>query len=279
MVAVEDRTRVVGADQAVGVAVQREAQVRPVLDDRGRDHLRVRRPAAQVDVRAVGDRVDRGDPRAQPPQHGRGDVRGRSVGAVHDHRQAPQVQPAGARNEVCGVGLDRAGRVALAADAHAGRAVVVVALQQLLDPVLLGVGELVAGRPDDLDPVVGDRVVAGGDHHPGAGAQRLGQVGDAGGGDDVEDHRVAAGRADPRRDRGLEHLPGRARIAPHEDARARGALLAQRAHERAPETHGELGCQLGVGDPPHPIGAEQLAHVAGAPAATASSTAAPCEPS
>ena len=91
--------------QPVGVAVEGQPQVGPVLDHRAGQGLGGGRPAAVVDVGAVGLAAD-GDHLGTQPLEDRGrQGRGRSVGAV-DHQPEPVERPAvDQRAEVVDVGV------------------------------------------------------------------------------------------------------------------------------------------------------------------------------
>jgi hypothetical protein len=183
------------------------------------------------------------------------------VGAVDDDAQPGQVGLP-RLDEVVDVVLRRTGVRAQPADGRARGALVVGALQELLDALLLGVGELVALRAEELDAVVLDRVVARGDHRAGVGTELRGEERDAGRREDAEGDDVAARRADPGDEGGLEHLARRAGVAADDEARPRDALLAEGPDDRAPHPDGELGGELGVRHAADPVGPEQLTHLA-----------------
>ena len=80
------------------------------------------------------------------------------------------------------VALERVGRIDDPADLGTDRTKPGTLRDELLDAVLGSVVELVAARAEDLDAVVGHRVVRGGDHHAEVGVIGAGQVGHRGGG-------------------------------------------------------------------------------------------------
>src|SRR5439155_26039352 len=90
VVAVQQASGRVHDETAVGVAVERQTEVRLARADFLRERLRVQGPAPLVDVAAVGPIVYRRDPGAGAPvQLGR-ERAGCAVGAVEDDREAPQ---------------------------------------------------------------------------------------------------------------------------------------------------------------------------------------------
>ena len=137
-----------------------------------------------------------------------------------------------------------------------------------LDLLLDLVGELVPAAGEELDPVVGHRVVRRRDHHAEVDAELGGQVGDGGRGQDAqhEDVEARAGQAGDRG--GLEELATGARITTHDGTGARAgtsrvelAELAEDVGGRPGQVQREVRRQVTVGQPPHPIRAEQRAHV------------------
>ena len=86
--------------------------------------------------------------------------------------------------------------------------------------------ELHAAAGEELDAVVGHRVVGGGEHDAEVGAERTGEVGDAGRGDLAEEQDVDAGGGESGHDGRLEELPGNARVPAHHGQRAVPTELA-----------------------------------------------------
>jgi hypothetical protein len=154
------------------------------------------------------------------------------------------------------------------ADAGAGRAVPgsagAVLLVDALDPVLQLVGELVPAAGEELDAVVGHGVVARGEHHTEVGAEHPGEVRHRGGGQHADAQDVHTGAGEAGDHRGLQELPGRARIPPDHGygpvafERARLGEYVRRCHGK-PER--ELGRQIRVGDTAHAVRAEESSHL------------------
>ncbi len=135
--------------------------------------------------------------------------------------------------------------------------------QLLLDRDLDGVVELVAAAGEELDAVVGHRVVRGREHHAEVGAERAGEVGDAGGRQDAEQEHVDARRGEAGDDRSLEELPGDAGVAAYHGQRAvpgERAALGEDMGRRNGEVQGQLSGQLTVGQAPDPVRAEESRH-------------------
>ena len=84
LVAVDQVAVLVDREDAVGVAVEREAELRASLTNRGLQRLGMRRSAPGVDVPAVGRVVDDVYPGAGRLERVRCEIRRRAVGAV-DH--------------------------------------------------------------------------------------------------------------------------------------------------------------------------------------------------
>ena len=93
LVAVDQATRRVDGQHPVGVAVEREPDVRAVGHDRGLETLGVGRPAGLVDVAAVGLGVDHGHLGPELGEGLRGQGRGGAVAAVEHDLQAVEARP------------------------------------------------------------------------------------------------------------------------------------------------------------------------------------------
>ena len=202
----------VDGQAAVGVAVVGQPEVGAVGHHRGLQRLHVRRAAAVVDVQPVGLGVDRDDVGARRAVGPRCGGRRGAVGAVDDDGQL--VEPGGdGLADVAQVAVERILGVDHAADARAGRPAAGTRLDQFLDAVLGGVVELVPAGAEDLDAVVGHRVVRRRDHHAEVGVVCVGQVGHRGGRQHPDPQRVDALAGQPGDDRGFEHLAAGPRVA------------------------------------------------------------------
>ena len=91
LVAVDDAAFLVGHHHAVGVAIERDAEIGAHLAHLGAHRLGRGRAAIQIDVEAVGRDAHRHDIGAQFPQHFRRDLVGGAIGAI-DH-DAHAVEP------------------------------------------------------------------------------------------------------------------------------------------------------------------------------------------
>ncbi|MPN24883.1 hypothetical protein SDC9_172288 [bioreactor metagenome] len=135
---------------------------------------------------------------------------------------------------------------------------------ELLDLVLVLVGELVAGAGEDLDAVVLVRVVRGGDDEPGVGAHRLGHVRDAGGRQHADPLDIAAHRGDARHQCALQHVAGDPGVLADDDPHpVRGRLVpAHHVRDGLAQTEGgDRVHRISVGLAADAVGAEQLAHL------------------
>ena len=136
-------------------------------------------------------------------------------------------------------------------------------LVDALDLVLQLVGELVTAAGEELDPVVGHRVVAGGEHHTEVGAQLAGEERHRGGGQHTDAQHVDARAGEAGHDGRLEELPGRSRIPPdhrHRLVAFERARLGEYVCRRHGESERELGRQIRVGDTAHAVRAEESSH-------------------
>ena len=175
LVPVHDGALVVNGQAAVGVAVVGDAQVRAVVQHGCLQAFKVRGAVAVVDVDAVGLGADDHHLGTGGVEDLRGAAAGSAVGAVQDDLQP--VEPVGqGLQQVHDVAVLGVREATDPSHVRADRAVLGL-VQGRLDGVLQGVVELLAAAGQELDPVVGSRVVRGGDHHPEVGIQVGHQIG------------------------------------------------------------------------------------------------------
>ena len=258
----------VGVDReaAVGVAVVGDAEVGAVLEHGGLQLVEVGRADAVVDVHAVGVGADDDDLGAGVREGLGRDARGGAVGAVEHDLDAVEAvrQRAEQVHDVAVLGV---GEPADAADAVAGRRELLLA-EVRLDAVFDLVGELRAAEGEELDAVVGRRVVRRGDHHAEVGADAVDQERRRGGRDDAGVEHVDAGAREAGRDRGGEELAGDARVARDDGDRAaarrrgvrRRGALGEHGGSRLGEAQGQVSREFTVGQAPDPVGSEKPRH-------------------
>ena len=242
----------------------------------------VRRAAVDVDVGAVRRAGDDRGAHAEALEQQRRDRRGGAVGAVDHDVQAVQRHVDGL-GDPRDVALGRA-LAASSAPAHvAADAQLVLGPEQRLDALLVGVRELEPVAAEELDAVVGIRVVAGRDDGAEVGVLRRGPAtATPGVGSTPARSATPPALGDARAQRVLEHRARSAGVAP--DARTCGRAAPRSrasAPRRGPRRRARSGAQLGVREPANAVGAEELARH-GRPVllgATASRTAAACGPS
>jgi hypothetical protein len=166
---------------------------------------------------------------------------------------------------VLDVGGDAGTAVADAADLGAGGTCPRL-LEPALDEDLDVVVELVAAPGQELDAVVGHRVVARRDHHAHVGVEESGEEGGTWRGNDTQPVHVDAGGGEAGHHSRLEELAGSPGVTSHDRG---GPLVGERAGlaehvgSRDRQVERELGGQVAVGEASHPIGAEDAAHGGG----------------
>ena len=187
VVAVHDGTGRVHGQAAVGVAVQCDTQVGAVLDNRRLQSLDVGRAGVVVDIEAVGSVVDPDDGGAAGLEGGPGGIGCGAVRGVDDHLQAIQPHAFQAGDQRVDVGLaQRMSLVGGDASYVTGDRALPLLVEAFLDGVLDRVVQLDAATLEELDAVVGHRIVGGREHHSQVGALRVDQVGQAGGRHDTD---------------------------------------------------------------------------------------------
>ena len=267
----------------------RDTDVGTVRHNCGRQQVEVGRAAPFVDVQAVGLAADRDDGRAGAAQCLGGGERSGAVRAVDDDLEA--VEAVGHRgDDVVDVAVGRLGVFVHAADAGTDRALPLFE-KPCFDGVLEFVGELVAAAGEELDPVVGHRIVACRQHHAEVGLQLGSQERDRRRRENTEPQHVDASTGQTRNDGRLEELTRCTRITADDrewPMAFEGAGLAEHVGCGDRELKREFGRQFLIRDPANAVGAEQPepsllavddAHRVVGHAFTAWSTAEPCGPS
>ncbi|CAM5208428.1 hypothetical protein BTHI11S_03433 [Bosea thiooxidans] len=204
---------------AVGVAIERDADIGAQLADLGDERLRMGRADLMVDVEAVRIDADGDDLGAELPERLRSHLVGGAIGAIeHDAQafqaQVPRQRPLGEFD------IARIGAVDALGAAEAGRgreAGPEIGVDQRLDLALHLVVELVAVRPEQLDAVVLIGVVRGRDHHAEIGPHRARQHRDARGRDRAEQHHVHADRGEAGDHGVFDHVAGKPRVLADHD--------------------------------------------------------------
>ena len=218
------------------------------------------RAAVLVDVLPV--RIDalRDDARAELLEDLGRDAVGRPLPAVDDHLEAVERQVARERvlhEDV--VAPDRVVDAERLADRGGRRTERVdrVREHEPLDLRLDLVGQLEPRPAEELDAVVLERVVGGGDDHPGVRAECPREERDPGRGERTDEQHVDAHRADAGRHRGLEHVAGEPRVLADQDLVPVRRPLAH-VGERPPETERRLRRHgLDVRDAAYAVGTEE----------------------
>ncbi len=249
-------------DDAIGVAVERDADVGAHLPHLARQRFRRGRSALLVDVEAVRLDADREHLGAELPQ-GRGrDLVGGTVGAVDHHPQSVELDRLGQRalgeldvailHAVDALGAPEIGRL--------GDALAQVGFDQPLDLVLELVRELVAVRPEQLDAVVVVWIVRGRDHDAEIGAHRACQHGDRRGRNRSGEQHVHTDRGEASHQRVLDHVTGEPSVLADQHPMAMLAALEQQAG-RLPDLQGEVrGQRPVVRLAANAVGSEIFAH-------------------
>ncbi len=203
---------------------------------------------------------------AKGPEHVGSDGPGGAVGAVQGHLFAPEgVYRQG--DQIAHVPVPAGGVVHDGADPVAGgegqfvpglavqfQAAVQIILQQT-DGALV---HFLALPVEQLDAVVPEGIVGGGDHHAAVEAVHPRHIGHGGGGGHVEQIHIRPGGGHARADGVLQHIAGAAGVLAHHD----GGLFTPTVvpAQKPPDAVGVVGGQALVGRAPEAVGAEIFAH-------------------
>ncbi len=251
LVAVVDLAVPVDREDAVAVAVEGEADARLGGGDALGQALHVGGAAAGVDVLPVGLDPDRLDLGAEALEDRRRGAVGGAVGAVEHYLATGEVEREGLL-QLAQVVLQAAVQLPHVAGVLGRRRLV----DQRLDPGLDLVGELHALAVEELDPVVVEGVVGGGDDRGEVEAEALDEDRGGGGRQDAGQQRVPACGGDSGGQRGLQHRPRLAGVADDQDL---GPLGLQGGRGRPAQGGRQLGAEEGASLSPDPVGSEELA--------------------
>ena len=192
LVAVDDIALRGDGETTVGIPVVCDPSVCTGVDDGLSKRIEVGGPDSVVDVPPVRLSPDRDDLGTCTAQRLRRDPGRSAVCAVHDHAQSVEWMRHGG-DQVVDVRPDALlVEATYPPDPAPGRSLPRLAHARG-DCVLDAVGELGAAASEELDAVVGHRVVAGGDHHAEVDVERLSQVRDARRRDDAQPEHIDSG--------------------------------------------------------------------------------------
>src|SRR6266513_1920201 len=240
---------------AVAVAVQCNSQVGSLIFHLGDQGLGRGGAKSLIDIETVGPDADRDDVGAQLMEHVGRDVVGRAMRAVDDDLHAFQVE-LGREGRLAELDVAPAGIVDAPRASQAGGLVAAHwPLHLRFDRRLGAVGQLEAVAGEELDAVVGVRIVRRADDYAGREPQRAREVGDP-----WRRQRAAKQHIDSRGgeaclERGLDHVARDARVLADQHGRMRPL----------PRQH----LARGIAEPQHEVGghralAHRAAHAVGA---------------
>ena len=253
----------VDSQATVRVAVVGDTEVAAGLDDGGLQAFGVRRTGVAVDVASVRFGVDDRDIGAEFAEHRRPEFVGGTIRAVDGDLHAAQVG-ACRLDQVRDVGFagPRMVRIDLANTVAGGT--FPLGVHERLDLVLDRVRQLVAAVREELDAVVGHRVVGCRDHDAQVhGVFRGRQVGDGRGGHDADTRHVHASAGKARSERVIQELTRNTGIA-SDNCAGLGAVRSSGGTELAggglAELQREVRSDVNVCQSSHAVRAEHSGH-------------------
>ena len=230
LIAIEQATTGVHDLQAIGIAIERNAVIGPVVLDRLHQRLGVGRAHAFVDVQAVGRAADGHHFGTQLMEHLGRDLVGGPVGGVHHNLQALEGQVVGegalAKFDVATCRIVQTPGFAQRGRIHPDR----VLKQGRFHGLLPGVRQFLALGAEELDAVVRKGVVARTDHHPQRSALRAGQISDGRSGHRAQQDDVDPGRVEARLQGAFQHVPRNAGVFADQHRWVRLLRLQNTAH-------------------------------------------------
>ena len=241
-VAVVGAAPFVDDDHAIAITVERESGIGFVVDDKPLECLRSGRTAALVDVLAVGFVEVRENFRAGLRENSGRHAIGRPVRAIERDTHPREARRLGHEERL--VLLHQRARVTDEADAALrGARKRVVAGHERFDPVLDAVRELLRAVIEELDAVVGRRIVRRADDRSGDELIGLREERQPGSRNVADETHLHADRAESRGERALEHAATPAGVAADHDRVPRPTEDVAR---RPTKPKRELRCEIEI---------------------------------
>ena len=267
VVARDDIALLVHAQAAIRIAVKRKAHVQTLFHDKALQGLDVRRTRIAVDVRAVRRVVQNENLSAELPIQPRRQAPGAAVGAVQTNAH-PREGLRREAQEMLQIEFSTLGIIDDAANGFPlrqgklGRLPVQVCLDEIDHLVL----HLLSPRVQELDSVVIEGIVAGGDHDATVKAHFARDIRNRGRGRDVQQVRLRAGGGQAPDQRVLEHVARSPRVLAHRDAHGTSLprfsiLLLKVPSKEAPDLVRMLRRELDVRLAPEAVGSKILSHL------------------
>jgi len=267
-VSIDNLAVFVAEQDAIGVAIVRDADIRAVLLDEALDFLRMRAAALRVDVHAVRLVVRNDDLRPELAQNARRRFVSSAVGHIDRHAHFLKRHPARkARLGKFDIATEGVIDARGASDFSGGWAnrINLAGENELFDFLFDLIVELVAVVPEKFDAVVFVGIMGGGKDDAGIGAERAGDVSHARRRQRPDDENIDAERSDAGDERVLEHVTREARVFTEHDFRARalgdgtGIQLRENVRRGAAELKRGLGGDwFHVGNAADAVSAENL---------------------
>ena len=259
LVAVDHMAVLVADAEAVGVAVQGDADVGPVLLHRLGHGRRIGGAALGVDVQAVRLHPDGEDLGTQFIEGGRRHAVAGAVGAVDGDPQPLEAEPLG-EGRLGDLDIARRGVVDALDPAQlvgGGQILIQALVHHGLDLQLDLVRQLVTVRPEQLDAVVGVVIVRGRDHDAQISAHRARHHGHARRRQGTKGADVHSHAGQTRHQGRFDHVAGQPRILADHHQMATVVVSAEQLARRQPDPQRDLRRHgMGVGAAANAVGAE-----------------------
>ena len=256
MIAVDQFAFFIDAEAAVSIPVVCNADVRSLLKHRPLQGLQMCRSAAVIDVHSARECMDHLYIGAEAAQHLRHRLVGGTVRTVEHDLHAVEALCTGAHH-IVDVLIEKIIAILHNPDVLArGTRRVVIRLEaadELFEFILHSVRQFVAVAAEELDAVVGKRIVRGRDHDACHRLVRAREIGDRRRRNHARQQSSAARRADARRQRRLEHLARDACIAPDQNTRAHIRTRSEIERRRTSKMVCQLRCEFRIGLSAHSV--------------------------
>ena len=229
--------------QPVRIAVERNANIGAIVTDRLGHGFGMGRAAIGIDVHTIGRNTDRNHLCTQLIEGRRGDLIGRTIGAIdhHPHARKAEVPGEGRLDDFDITGLSIVNAPDSAKTARRGKALLQALIHQGLDLQFMRVRKLVAVGAKQLDAIIGKVIVRGRDHHANIGAHGAGHHGHSRRRQGAEQAHIHTHAGKARHKSRFDHIAGQPGVlADHHQMAPVPAALEQLARRKA-NPQGDFG--------------------------------------
>ncbi|CAB4791080.1 unannotated protein [freshwater metagenome] len=256
VIAVDQSSVRINGQTTIGISIVRDASVSSVLEDGGLQRLRVCRTTVVINGPAIESVRQHHNVRAKGAQRLGTNSRGGTIGAIDDNAQPIKTRWHGC-DQMIDIGLGGRQIFTHPADLFAYRERS-SSIKSGLNGIFLLIGELVPTRAEELNAVIGHRVMASRQHHAQGRACLLSQQRNRRSRNNTNANDIKSRAGQTSNNCSFEEFTGRPRITTNYCVRSLAA--SQHSCRRSTQAQGKVSGQINVGKTTHTVGSKQTRH-------------------